>query len=119
MLTLLLWLFVKIPLILVSLAAALYLLYIKKTYQVVEAECLSSIKQEKEKNYLIRYSYMSCENNVIEQVDKMIESNSPQEKGEMCKLFVRPNQYKAKRYDKVVYGTWSIIFIAMILVISL
>jgi hypothetical protein len=62
---------------------------------------------------------MSCEDNIIEQVDKMIESNSPQEKGEMYKLFVRPNQYKAKRYDKTVYGVWSIILIIAILVISL
>lgn len=119
MLGLIVWIFVKIPLIFIATAAILYLVYMTKTYEVVEAECVSCVKQYKENNYLIRYTYMECQDNVIEQVDKMIESNSPREKGEIYKLFVRPNQYKAKVYDRVVYSAWSIILIVAILVLSL
>ena len=104
MLNIIVWILVKIPLIFIATAAILYLVYMTKTYEVVEAECVSCVKQYKENNYLVRYTYMECQDNVIEQVDKMIESNSPREKGEMYKLFVRPNQYKAKVYDKTVYG---------------
>lgn len=119
MLNFLILMLIKIPAIFIALLSVLYLMYITKTYQVVEAECVSCVKQYKENNYLVRYTYMDCQDNVIEQVDKMIESNSPREKGEMYKLLVRPNQYKAKVYDKTVYGVISVVLIVAILVLSL
>ena len=115
----LLWIFVKIPLIIVILGAAMYLLYVKKMYDIVDAECTACDKTQEGK-YRTIYRYLSIRDNVIEQTDKVIESNSPREVGEHYKLYVNKKfPTIVRRYDKVKYGAWSIILIAAILIFTL
>lgn len=117
MITLLIWIFVKIPFLFIALAAAIYLVYIKKTYQVIDAECISCVKQEKNKNYLIDYSYVICENNIIDQANNTIESSFRLQKGKVYKLFVKNNKNEIKMYYETICAMCAIISIALILVI--
>ena len=116
----LVWILIKIPLLLIALIAGLYLLYLKNMYDVVDAECISCDKNDETKEYRLMYRYMTIHGNVIEQNEKPIDANSPRDIGEHYRLLVNkkfPTLIKA--YDKFVYGTWSIILIAAILVLSL
>ena len=116
----LVWLFVKIPLILIALIAGLYLLYLKNMYDVVEAECIASNKNPENGKYQVVYRYLNINKNVIEQTEKDFEYNSPREVGEHYKILVNKKfPTMVKKYDKVIYGAWSVILIVAIIAFSL
>ena len=110
---------IKIPFLFVAIIYALRFVYIKKTYRLIGAECISSVKQEVSNDYLTTYQYIFCENNIIEQEECALATKLKQKEQKMYKLFIRPNIKKAKRYNKVIVSTVAIILLSLMVVIML
>lgn len=108
----------KIPLIFIIAIIVLYLVYLRNTHEIVNAECINSIKNKEKIGYTTTYRYFSINGNLIEQIEKPLNSFFKKKCNQNYKLFIATrNQNVAKQFRKTITICAFIIFLSLILIV--